>query len=69
MRVPNQTVKQVIDYIVQNANRAESTAYRHVKCPKTVAQIELSALQRLCDVDSDLSAYLRQARRLVVVND
>lgn len=67
MRVSNQTVKQLIDSIVQRALFADRTYFRHVQCPKTVAHIELSALQQLCDVDPDLSAYLRKARRLVVV--
>jgi len=67
MRVSNQIVRQLIDSIVERAVLTDRTSFRHVQCPKTVAQIELSALQRLCDVDPDLSAYLRKARRLVVV--
>jgi hypothetical protein len=69
MRVSNQTVRQVIDAIVNEALFQRPTFYRRCDCPATKAQIQLSALQRLCDVDTDLSAYLRDARRRVIVTD
>lgn len=54
MRVSNYTVKQVIDVIAQS------------KKPLDHSLLQLDALQMICDVDSDLSQYLRDARRQII---
>ncbi|ATG90517.1 hypothetical protein MKLM6_2294 [Methylomonas koyamae] len=68
MKVSNQAVREVIDAIVHQYEMNRPSPFRRCQCPATVAQIELSALQRVCDVDAELSAYLRDARRRVVVS-